>query len=276
MGEKCILVVQREPALWVDRCFPRYSALSLPLAGKPIVEHQLDRCARIGATRVLALDVSFDRRICEELGDGSRWGLKFDYRPCPPGATVEELVERSRDFFGGERPVVVEGPEFYHYEEPVRITSLREYFDANLKVLADPGECVLPGYASDRGVVLGMNVQIRMGCVVTSPVLLDDNVLIDYECRLNGHVVVGEGCIIDRRATLHRAIVFPRTYVARGVELEDKIVVGARVIDPITGACVNLADDVLSSDLSGKRRWVPFRLMRLARFFRRAFSRDAG
>ncbi len=261
-----IVFMLNEPIQWVTHYFPGFSVYSLPLAGKPLVEHQLDRAARLGMTRVLILDVSYDRRLAERLGDGSRWGLRLDYRPLPMGVSPQEAVDRNRDFLDGEEPKVVEGPEIFYHGGHVYLTSLRDYFELNFKIVVDPDECVLPGYSSDRGVVLGMNVQIRMGCVVTPPILLDDNVLIDYECQLNGSVIVCNGAILDRRCYLHRAIVFPETYIARGVELENKIVVGSRVIDPLTGACVNLAGDVLSFDLRGRRKFSF--LSRIARFFK--------
>ena len=269
------LIVSCGPDPWVSRYFLEYSALSLPLAGKPVVEHQLDWCAREGVENVIILDAAYDRRLVPELGDGSRWGLKLSYERAPSGVSEEELVARYKDFLsqGEGAPLVIRGDEFVYRGETERIASLRDYFELNLRLVGDPAECVLPGYASDHGVILGMNVQLRMGCVVTPPVLLDDNVLIDYECKLNGFVVVGEGCILDRRSHLHRAIVFPRTYIARDVEIEDKIVVGARIIDPISGACVNLADDVLSSDLRGRRRWIPLAVSRFFRSLRRLFVR---
>ena len=269
------LIVSASQPAWVSRYFLEYSICSLPLADKPFVEHQLDRCARAGVESVVILDGAYDRRLEPELGDGSRWGLKLSYERAPSGVSEEGLVARHRDFLaqGTGEGLVIRGDEFVYRGETERVTTLREYFDLSLRLVGDPAECVLPGYASDHGVILGMNVQLRMGCVVTPPVLLDDNVLIDYECQLNGFVIVGEGCILDRKSHLHRAIVFPRTYVARGVELEDKIVVGARVIDPISGACVNLADDVLSSDLRGRRRWIPLSVSRFFRSVRRLFVR---
>ena len=272
-----LIVSSRQPA-WVLRYFHEYSLCSVPLASKPFVEHQLDWCARAGASKVLVLDGAYSSHLAAVLGDGSRWGFELTYDRAPDDLSDDELVARHADFLaaGGGEPLVIRGATLMYREELERLDTLRDYFDFSLRLVGDPAECVLPGYASDHGVILGMNVQLRLGCVVTSPVLLDDNVLIDYECHLNGHVIVGEGCILDRKSHLHRAIVFPRTYIARGVDLEDKIVVGSRVIDPISGACVNLADDVLSSDLRGRRRWIPHRIAHWVFAIKRYFSRHDG
>lgn len=233
------VIVSGRPADWVARCFPHTSVLALPLAGKPLVEHQLDACARAGATAVRLVGAAEDAALVRRLGDGSRWGLALSCIPSAGDAAAAALRFDGAEFaYGGRR---------------VRIGSLRDYFEWNLRLVEDPGDCVLPGYASDHGVVLGMNVQIRLRCEVKPPVLLCDNTLVDHDCRLDGSVIVGEGAILDRGARLHRAIVFPQTYVARAVELENKIVVGARVIDPLTGVCVNLAGDVLSASLAHRK-----------------------
>ena len=242
------VIVAGRPADWVVRCFPHTNVLALPLAGKPLVEHQLDACARAGATSVRLVGADEDAALVRRLGDGSRWGLSLACAPAADAAASAALRFDGAAFvYGGQR---------------VQIGSLRDYFEWNLRLVEEPADCVLPGYASDHGVVLGMNVQIRLRCAVKPPVLLCDNTLIDHDCRLDGSVIVGEGAILDRGARLHRAIVFPQTYVARAVELENKIVVGARVIDPLTGVCVNLAGDVLSASLARRKCGLLHRLGR--------------
>ena len=47
----------------------------IPLAGRPLIEHQLELCARHGITDVLILTGYQGQVIAERLGDGSRWGV---------------------------------------------------------------------------------------------------------------------------------------------------------------------------------------------------------
>lgn len=269
-----ILSVRRMP--WVAGYFPDFSMLTIPLAGKPFVEHQLDWCSRRGVKCVRILYGAYSQGLAERLGDGSRWGLRITCVRIPNSACDEEnLIRENEAFLGGDESLVIRAGELEYGGKVVGIGSLRDYFEMNFTLLDDPKECVLPGYYSEHGVNLGMNVQLRMGCQVDPPVLLDDNSRIDHNCRLNGEVIVGEGSIIDRGARLHRAIVFPRTYVARQVELENKIVAGTCVIDPLTGGSVNLTGDVLSADLRGNGRGFFRRLRRFLRFFRRKAVHDA-
>lgn len=240
---------------WVRRYFPRWSALALPLAGKPLVEHQLDACARAGVASVRILDAAYDRRLARRLGDGSRWGLRLSYERAASAACAATAE------------LAFHGPEFVYEGRRVRIESLRDYFEWNLRLVAEPRDCVLPGYASERGVTFGMNVRLRTGCATARPVLLGDNAWIGDDCRLGGSVIVGEGAVLDRGCRLQRVIVFPQTYVARDIELADKIVVGSRVIDPIAGACVHVTGEALVSDTRRVLRGVGwlFRVLRPTR-----------
>ena len=266
-----ILSCRRIP--WVNGYFPDFTILSLPLADKPIVEHQLDWCSRKGVACVRILDEAYSPELAEHLGDGSRWGLRLAYERVPQSVIEEDLLKENGAFLGSGGLLVIRGGELEYGGKVIRIDSLRDYFELNFKLVDEPHECVLPGYYSEHGVNLGMNVQIKMGCAVNPPVLLNDNCRVDYNCRLNGEVIVGEGSILDRGVCLHRAIVFPQTYVARQVELENKIVVGTRVIDPVTGGYVNLAGDVLSADLRSHGNGVLRRFVRWFIFLRRMVVR---
>lgn len=260
------LIVSTRPAPWIRCYFPEFSEFSLLLADKPLVEHQLDWCVRKGVVSVRVLDAAYDAQLAARLGDGSRWGLELSYEHISATADAERVVAENAEFLGTDAALVIHGQELEYDGKICRIDSIRDYFELNFRLIDHPCECVLPGYYSEQGVNLGMNVQIRIGSKVNPPVLLDDNCRIDHNCWLNGEVIVGEGSILDRGARLHRAIVYPQTYIARDVELENKIVVGTRVIDPMTGGCVNLAGDVLSADLRSHGRGF---IYRIGRFLRR-------
>lgn len=257
-----VLIVAARTEAWVADFFPGTSLLALPLAAKPLAEHHLDRCAREGAASVCILDADWDPALARRLGDGARWGLALRYARAPDAAAVAARAAAASR--------VVRGDELVWDGAPVRIDSLRAWFELNFKLIARPAECVLPGYWSQAGVHLGMNVQIRLRSEVRPPVLLDDNCRIDDGCRLDGAVIVGEGSIVDRGCRLRRVIVFPRTYVAQEIALEDKVVVGSRVIDPIAGASVDLAGDVLVAALDRARRREEGLLRRLVRALLRA------
>ncbi|MCW8126888.1 nucleotidyltransferase family protein [Microbulbifer halophilus] len=51
----------------------------LPVAGKPLIEHAIERLAKVGVRRAVVNLGHLGHRIREHLGDGARWGLEIQY-----------------------------------------------------------------------------------------------------------------------------------------------------------------------------------------------------
>ena len=51
----------------------------LPVAGKPLIEHQVERVAEAGFRRIVINHAWLGEQIEKQLGDGSRWKLSIDY-----------------------------------------------------------------------------------------------------------------------------------------------------------------------------------------------------
>ena len=239
---------------WAGEFFPGRSLASLPICGKPILEYQLDECAKEGAEEVLVLDWGYDRVLAARLGDGSRWGLKLTYTGSDAGHTHRSQISRHAGFVGASDIKFI-------LENVVggrRIDSLAAYFEANLAVLRDPGDLVLPGYSAESGVYAGMNVVIKPGVEISAPVFLGDNVRIERGVSVQDGVVLGEGAVVSRYTRLSRCVIFEGTYLGANMDVEGKIVTGRRVIDPHAGVFVDLVDAGLSSDLdSGTEKPLP-------------------
>ena len=58
----------------------------IEVAGRPLIEHQLDRLARAGFKRVVINLAYRGEQIAEALGDGSRFGLAIEYSREAEGA----------------------------------------------------------------------------------------------------------------------------------------------------------------------------------------------
>lgn len=236
---------ERRACEWAGVYFPGRSLASLPVCGKPILEYQLDACATDGATDVLVLDWGYDPALARRLGDGSRWGLRLVYTGTDSVTSLKEQLARHAGFMAdGEVTFVLENAVGGHL-----IDSLKAYFDANLAILSDPGGLVLPGYSAEAGVYAGMNVVLKPGVEVRAPVVLGDNVRLERGVRVSDGVSLGAGVVVDRGTRLARAVVFPGTYIGKGMEIVGKIVAGRRVVDPATGAFVDLTEAGLSADL---------------------------
>jgi MurNAc alpha-1-phosphate uridylyltransferase len=51
----------------------------LPVAGKPLIEHQVERVAKAGFRQIVINHAWLGEQIEQQLGDGSRWKLAIDY-----------------------------------------------------------------------------------------------------------------------------------------------------------------------------------------------------
>ena len=254
---------EQEKCAWAGEFFPGRSIASLPVCGKPILEYQLDECAKSGVTEVLVLDWGYDAALAERLGDGSRWGLKLTYRGADASlssAPQKEDINHHAGFVGESdvrviRTNVVGGRV---------IDSIAAYFEANLGILRNPGDLVLPGYSAESGVYTGMNVVIKPGVEIEAPVMLGDNLRLERGVRISGGVVLGERAVVSRHTRIARSVIFDGTYLGPNMDVEGKIVAGRRVIDPAAGVFVDLVDAGLSSDLeSGEERPLPATLEEL-------------
>ena len=245
---------------WVGEFFPGRSIAALPVCGKPILEYQLDECARKGVTEVLVLDWGYDVALANRLGDGARWGLKLTYTGSSAVGACESEIGRHAGFVGQSDVSFVR-------ENSVGgrlIDSLETYFEANFDVLRNPGDLVLPGYSAEAGVYAGMNVVIKPSVEIAAPVAMGDNVHLERGVRISDGVVLGEGVVVSRQTRISRSVIFDGTYLGPNMEVAGKIVVGRRVIDPASGAFVDLVDAGLSSDLeSGCEKPLPATLAEL-------------
>jgi len=231
---------------WAAEFFPGRSLASLPVCAKPIIEYQLDECARSGIKTVLVLDWGFDVALARRLGDGSRWGLKLEYTGTDATLSCEKQIALHTGFVGDSTDVKVVCENAVGGRP---IDSLLAYFNANLEILRNPGNLVLPGYSAESGVYAGMNVVIKPGVEVAAPVVLGDNVRLERGVQMLDGVVLGEGVIVSRHTRIRRSVVFDETCIGKNMEVDGKIVAGNRVIDPVAGIYVDLVDAGLSADL---------------------------
>lgn len=231
---------------WAMEFFPDHSIAALPVCGKPFLAYQLDQCARDGFKQVLVADWAFDQKLAKYLDDGSKWGMEVKYTGCGDDMSEKTLKRLHAGFIGDDEPVFIR-------ENTLAgqcLDSLQNYFSLNFSLLHNPGDCVLPGYSSEKGVFAGMNVVIKPHVEVASPVVLGDNVLLERGVRLEGDVILCEGTVLDKGTRMRNTIVFDGTYVGSSMDIDGKIVTGRRIIDPSINAFVDLDDAGLSSELA--------------------------
>lgn len=271
---------------WCEEFFPNHSLCSLPLAGKMAVEYLIDLCAMMGAKVVSVQDYSFDRQCQSRLGNGERWSLELTYSGASHVPFLDELIHRNRSFFEGNRVIIFRGavmPDVpslealwecprqeyspgeypsddgvYLYEEGrlSRIIaplfcwgSLRGYFELNFRLVTQPSLYVLPGYSAENSVYTGMNVVIKNGCEIQAPVMLCDNICLERDCQLKNGVILCDGVLVDHGTELDNALVLENTYIGPDMHLQQKIVYGSRIIDPIAEVFVDQDENGIAMDM---------------------------
>jgi len=136
------------------------------------------------------------------------------------------------------------------------VRDIESWHRANFVVLHDPGFFTLPGYSAEKGVYLGKSVVLEHGTEVKAPVLLSDNTWFARNVRLDGDVIVGKGSFVSEGARLTRTVVGSDTFIGPGLELEDKLVSGRRVIDVKTGTWTDLEEPCLARRIGEGFGWL--------------------
>ncbi len=272
---------------WCRELFPNWHPLELPLAGKSIWAHLLGFCTllkAIGVSDILVSDCEDRDEMMRRLGDGNYWSLNFEYQRGGRFSSLGQLLEFYKEsfkaddvmiVFGDVLPVVndrselldkltpIEDPMLaqddgiylyvneclFKWECPLyKIDTLKNFFDANLRMLSQPGLHVLPGYSLKKEYSIGRNVRIRSGCEIEAPVVLGDNVCLERGVTAHNGVVVGADVMIDEKTELSHSVIFDHSYIGRSLSIRNKIVSGKRIIDPELNAFVDLDDAFLAGD----------------------------
>jgi mannose-1-phosphate guanylyltransferase len=121
----------------------------------------------------------------------------------------------------------------YQTQEPVlRLQGWKSYYKAQMDILEGrvPGIRV-PGTEIREGIWMGDNVRAAAGVVLEPPVLVGDGCVLGANARIGRGTVLGRYSSVEPAAVVERALVLPRTRVARRTELTDVIVRGNLIID---------------------------------------------
>ncbi len=293
-GDSIILVPSVRDTQWITRIVPGISPAELPIAGRRIVDYQLEHAQRFGVMLTEIIDWHYSARLAKEFRNPEEKGYPVFYTRLdgnmPRG--LDDLKGMSTPLTANmaDGLVVVWGLCLsYHGAEEVRLdpvsdedradtpmgvyrmvggrwmrirpsgvslSNVKAWHMANLAVLHKPGLFTLPGYSAEADVYLGRNVVIEHGSDIKPPVLINDNTWLARNVRIDGDVIVGSGSFIGEGARLRRTVVCGDTYVGTDLELESKIVVGNRIIDAETGAWMDMEEPGLARRIGGGFGWV--------------------
>jgi acetyltransferase-like isoleucine patch superfamily enzyme len=135
----------------------------------------------------------------------------------------------------------------------VSISAPRNHLDlfnlAMRVVRVEQHRYVLPGYGSEKGVVLGRNVEIARTATVHEPVVVGSNVRILAHAVVGPNVVIGDNVIVDDGSEVHDSVVLANTYIGRRLFIKEKIVAGNRVLSVKDGTSIAVSDEFFLSPI---------------------------
>jgi len=108
---------------------------------------------------------------------------------------------------------------------------------------------VLPGYGTEKGVVIGRNVEIGRKATVHGPVVMGSNVRLLGEVVVGPNAVIGNNVIIDDGSEVRDSVVLENTYIGRSLLINDKMVSGNRVVAVNNGKSIEISDEFLLSPI---------------------------
>ena len=100
------------------RLWPMTSVTSkqlLPVYDKPMIYYPISTLMLAGVREILIITTPQDQKSFESLlGDGSKFGVKFDYAIQPKPAGLAQALIIAEDFLGGDSSLLILGDNLFH------------------------------------------------------------------------------------------------------------------------------------------------------------------
>ena len=143
--------------------------------------------------------------------------------------------------------------------EPLVLDNIRAYYDLNLRLVrGEISRYVRPGFGGGDGACIGSNVVVPPSVELRPPLIIGNNCRIHPMAVIGPDVVIGNGVIIDRQTEISGSVIMDDTYLGPRLEIRDRVVAGARLIDPTDGTVVDIADPWLLAPLNAPIRASDF------------------
>lgn len=104
------------------------------------------------------------------------------------------------------------------------VGNLAQYVQAHQDVLAGRVQTLLPAQELAPGIWAGQGVEIHPQARIKGPVLIGDNSYIGKEAGIEPYTIIGNGCLLQEKALLKRAVLWNNVYVGTGARLSGAVV----------------------------------------------------
>ncbi len=141
----------------------------------------------------------------------------------------------------------------FHDTGPVNgfaVPDIRDYYRHNMRLAgSDIEKYNLPGFSEGKNSFVGRDVRISGSARVKPPVILGNRIEFGRGAHAGPNIIVGDNCIIDKGATIRNSIILGNTYIGPNLEIDGKICIGNRLIDPESGGLTDVVKESVLSEI---------------------------
>ncbi len=138
-----------------------------------------------------------------------------------------------------------------HFLQAKDFDGIKAYFDLNMEMVSGAArDYTMPSYNNERGVFIGQNVEIMYDCEITKPIILGDNIQLKKRSRIGPAAIIGSNSLIDSKTVVCNSVIYRNSYIGTKLEIDNKIIYKRRLIDPESGAMIDIVDDFLLAEVN--------------------------
>jgi hypothetical protein len=218
-------------------------AVLWPVGAQSLAAHWLDHAVRQNHKRVIIHSPDRPAQVRDELAGGSYWSLNLEISSQPAPADALSMVSLPE---GMVRPVPTNA-----------IDLLRWWLALNLEWLdrRKAGPVSVDQHRADGGWV-GPHARIDPSCQLRAPYWIGARSIIGPGCTIGPGALVGADCLLDHDINVSQALVVAKTSLGAHLDVHGVIVAGSLLLDPKSGARVEIVDRFIADALHRPRSAV--------------------
>lgn len=150
------------------------------------------------------------------------------------------------------------------------LETIHDLYQISMQVLAaEQAHYVLPGYGTEKGILLGRNVEIGKNVTIIEPAIIGNDVELHGETVIGPFTVIGNSVIIDKGTHVTESIVHSHSYLGCNLTIKQKIVKGNKVFSIREDESMVIEEPFLFSPIQNELPLPSLRLIsnRLAALF---------
>ncbi len=219
------------------------------VGNQSLAAHWLDHAVQQGCKQVTLYCPDRPAAVRAALEGGAYWSVELSLLPVsPPLGLVAEMMDRMPACDPGDA-------------SPMDGASLvRWWLALNLAWLAkrDPERVHLDTQREPQG-WLGPRVTLAPGIKLVPPYWIGAGTLIESGCTIGPGALVGPGCVLSSDVHLQHALVAGGTFVGAHLDVHNKLLLGATLLDPMSGGRADLTDDFIAAAMQQQPQSTPMR-----------------